>query len=278
MSFAALLRPALMLASLSTAGIDALTGQSPTDSTPRQSVRAIRFSLGAGVMVTPRYEGSDERTVRPLPLASLEISNKVFVSAGSVGVYLVRQGGLSGTLGVTITPPRSSSRTDALAGLDKRGIGAFSVSQVSYQSGWVNLGISGTRALGERGGHSLRADAGLSLPMSSRVSVGFAVNLIASDRKNMAYDFGVTRSEAARRAELIARGDDRLRPGEGRAYRPSAGLRSMGIGTTIGFRLGGAWGLVGVAEVSHLGGLAARSPIVRQRTSVSGGLGVTYTP
>ena len=275
MTFASKFRSAVAIASFSAAGMHPLTAQSAGDSQPQP--RAVRFTLGAGVMTAPRYEGSDEYRVSPLPLASMEISDKVYLGFGSAGVYLLREQGFTGKFGVALSGSRSGDRADALAGTDKRSIGAFSISTIGYHTGWIDAGITGARSLGQHG-YSMRGDFGVTLPVTRRFSLGLAMNATFSDRRNMSFDFGVSRREAARRSELIARGDRRLRTGEDRAYRPGAGLRSIGLGRTIGLQIGHRWGLVGVAALSRLGSQAAGSPLVRSRNGAAGGVGITFVP
>lgn len=274
MSFASQIGSVFTIAAVS-AGLHSLAAQSAA---PESEAHGIRFNLGAGVMTAPRYEGSDEYQVKPLPLARIEISDKVFLGFGVVGVYLVQQDGFTGTLGVTVRDPRSSSSADALAGTDKHNLGAWSVSSIEYRRGWIATGVSGARSLGERGGYNLESTFGVTVPMTSRLSLGVNLKAMFSDRRSMAYDFGVSQREAERRSELIERGDHRLRPGEGRAYRPGAGLRSFGVGGTAGYQAGRRWALVGLVEISRLGNQAAASPLVRNRNGIIGGVGVTFAP
>lgn len=248
----------------------------PTDHPPRP--KPMQVSLGGGVMLAPKYEGSDEVTVRPLPLASVVIGGKVFLGAGMVGMYLVRKDGFTGTAGVALGLPRSPSHADALAGLDRRPLGAFSISAISYRAGPVDLGLAGTRSLGTRGGYAIQARTVVTVPMGGRLAVAMHGSVTFADRKNMAYDFGVSAVEAARRASLVARGDPRLRPGEARTYLAGAGLRSIGAGTMITLQITPRWGLMGVLEATRLGNSAAASPLVRRRFGVSSGIGATLTP
>lgn len=275
MSFASQFRSTCAVAAVSAAGWHSLIAQAPAESA---APNVVRFTLGAGVMTAPKYDGSDEYRVTPLPLASLDIGDKVFVGFGAAGVYLVKERGFTGTFGIAISPSRSSRGAEALAGTDKHSLGAHSVSSVGYRNGWISAGITGSRSLRERGGYNLRGDFGVTLPVTQRFSIGMMMNVEFADRRSMTWDFGVSQREAQRRAELVAGGDDRLRPDEARAYRPGAGLRSAGAGASLGYQVTNRWGVIGMVELSRLGNQAAGSPLVRRRNGVTAGLGITFLP
>jgi outer membrane scaffolding protein for murein synthesis (MipA/OmpV family) len=108
------------------------------------------------------------------------------------------------------------------------------------------------------------------------VTLGGSITVANQDA--MFYEFGITGTEAQRRAGLIASGDPRLEAGDGVAYRPRGGVRETGASTSVVYMLSPRWSLIGFGGVTRLSDEAARSPLVRRRTGWSTGAGFTVRP
>jgi outer membrane scaffolding protein for murein synthesis (MipA/OmpV family) len=93
----------------------------------------------------------------------------------------------------------------------------------------------------------------------------------------MRYDFGVTETEAARRRTLITGADPRLRGSDGSAFRPGAGIQSLGVNAAYLRTIMEGWALVGIASYQHLLGPGTKSPLVRSNSQFTAGLGLGWS-
>lgn len=270
------MRVALAFLSVSFAGSLAAQEHPPTP--------AWSFTVGAGVFAAPDYLGSDETRILPIPILGVEYKGRVFLGpapgglGAGLGVNLIRSQRFTLTAGLGGTDSRPEDRADALAGTDDRRLGLSAVSGIGYRIGPLEAGISVAAGLRDNAGVSGTGRLGLTMPLSQRIYFGLGGNVTVADGDNMRYDFGVSTTEAARRAQLIASGDPRLRPGDGRSYRPDGGVKEVGGSANLAVVLSPRWSAFGFAGVSRLSDEAAASPLVRRRTGWSGGGGITYRP
>jgi outer membrane scaffolding protein for murein synthesis (MipA/OmpV family) len=241
-------------------------------------------TLGAGVFVGPKYPGSDETRVLPLPIVGVDFRNRVFLGASpsgagaGLGVNLIRTRSLTITTGLGGSESRPADRADALAGMDDRRLGFASVSGVSYQLGPLQAGFVFSAGLRDNAGLSGTGNLGVTLPLAQRLYFGLGGSVTVANQDAMAYEFGVSQAEGSRRNALIAGGDSRLRGDEGGAYRPAGGVREVGATTNLALMLSPSWSLFGFGGVTRLSDEAAKSPLVRRRTGWSTGAGFTVRP
>jgi len=242
------------------------------------------ITLGAGVFAGPKYVGSDETWVLPIPIVGVEYKGRVFLGAASgsigagAGVKLLRGPKLNWTVGLGGSDSRPSDRADALAGMEDHGLGFAGVSALSYRAGPLELSTTVGRGFNQGTGWSGSAHLGLTVPLGRRVFVSLGGGAGFADRQSMAYDFGVSGGEAARRSVLLANGDPRLRPGDDQVYRPDGGLRDLSTDASLAVMLGPRWSLFGFGGLSRLSAEAAASPLVRRRNQWNTGVGVSYRP
>lgn len=238
-------------------------------------------TLGAIALIVPRYSGSDEYRVLPLPLTQVTFRNRVFIGpstvgvGGAVGAYVVRtpRVGVAAELGFQDSRP--ASRASALAGIDDRDALATLGGSLTYRAGLLEALVGVTQGLNDGAGlvGTTRLSASRAL---GRLFVTLGAGAAFADAKHMRREFGLTEAEASRRQDLIAAGDDRLDPDDGRVYRPSGGLRHVGAALSLAYGLSQRWSLVGFGGVDRLSDKAAESPLVRRREQFSGGLGLGY--
>jgi outer membrane scaffolding protein for murein synthesis (MipA/OmpV family) len=252
-----------------------LTAQEP----PRTPVWSA--SIGAAVVVFPRYSGSDEYRVLPLPIAQVTFRDRIFFGpstagvGGGLGVYAIRAGHFDLAVEAGVQDSRSASRADALAGTDDRDVMATAGASASYRAGPLDAAVGVTRGLNDEAGVLGTARLSVSHPFGRLIATA-GISAALADARQMRRDFGVTEIEASRRQTLIEAGDQRLRPTEGSAYQPDGGLRQVGLSVSLVYLLSPRWSLVGFGGVDRLSDEAAASPLVRQRDQVAGGVGLGY--
>ena len=228
----------------------------------------IRFRVGAGAQIVPRFPGSNEVGPSPYPDFAIARGSEPFVFESpdeAFGFTVVRAGGVE--FGPAITFQGKRRRADMPVPMDEVG---FSLETGGFAHLYVTPDIR-VRAEARYGvtGHrgwvgSLGADYVIRDGDKYVFSIGPRVNL--SDRGyQMAY-FGVNPGEAARTGLP--------------AYRPRGGVHSAGAIAGALYSLGGRWGAVSYVRYDRLAGDAADSPFIKSygsRDQVSGGIGLTYT-
>ena len=242
---------------------------------------AFTITLGAGVFYGPKYPGSNESRLLPIPIVGVNYRNRVFlgptpggVGAG-LGVNLIRAQSLTVTAGLGGSESRPEDRADALAGMDDRRIGISAVSGLSYRYGPFNAGLSFSAGLRDNAGLSGTGNLGITLPAIPRSFLTLGGSVTVANQDAMAFDFGISSVEASRRAALIATGDSRLRAGDGAPYSPGGGVRDVSANASLAYILSPRWSLFGFGAVTRLSDEAARSSLVRRQTGWTTGAGFT---
>jgi outer membrane scaffolding protein for murein synthesis (MipA/OmpV family) len=112
--------------------------------------------------------------------------------------------------------------------------------------------------------------------LASRWMLEVSTGATVADARNMRFDFGISGAESARRLALIAQGDPRLSDADGGPYDPRAGLRQFDGSASLGYMMSRRTTVVLFGSASRLSSEAARSPLVRARDGVTGGLVLAY--
>lgn len=236
-------------------------------------------TVGVMGMLIPAYEGAAQHRLLPLPLVQLSYRNRFYLGpnglgpGGVLGAALTRSAGRSLALEMAFGDGRPSSRSDALAGMSDRDV----VGSVGVKADYHLRGIDAVFTVRQ----GLNGDAGALLGARLGTSRRFGplflrtdVTATFADGRELTRSFGVTRDEAARRQSLISSGDDRLRPDDGLAFRPSGGLKYAGVTGFVAYAVTRRWSVVGLGTVTRLSDEVARSSLVRRRTQSSVGIGM----
>lgn len=249
---------------------------------PEMRPPAWDVTVGAITLVMPEYAGAEEYRILPIPVARISYRERVYLGPSTVGlgfgggVNFLRAGNLTASAEVTVLDSRSADRADALAGMNgqETAIGA-GLGLTWRRNGWA-IGVGAAHGFNDGTGIIGTASLGYTKMFGRVLILTTSANLTAANAKQMRREFGITAEEAARRQALIDEGDDRLETDEGVAYRPGASLRSVGPSLSAVVLLSPRWSLIGFGGADYLVGDAAESPLVRRRTSVSGGFGIGY--
>jgi outer membrane scaffolding protein for murein synthesis (MipA/OmpV family) len=239
------------------------------------SVGVVGGSVGS-------YYGSDARRTLGAPLVGLVYKQRLLIGTtanGGLGggmEYLVTRGIVRTSLGVSGVERRRENRGDALAGMDDRSGGAYGTASVALRVGPAaaisNTAVGFTREAGIMQTLGLQL-GGAVLP---RVTVSVAGSATFANRNNMAFDFGITDEQAARRRELIAAGDGRLRDTDGEVFAPEGGFKEMRGTAQLAYAVRGAWRIVGVVSHGRLARDIAESPLARKRDALTAAAGLAY--
>jgi outer membrane scaffolding protein for murein synthesis (MipA/OmpV family) len=270
----------LSLAALGPLGVAATTARAQdAGARSRQGLTGV---VGIGVIALPRYVGSDEYRLLPLPIAQLEYKGRVYLggSQGSmapgVGAHVVRTPTLTWDVGLAGAGARPESRGDALAGMGKRSAASFASTGVAYRFGVVAATAGAAVGLGKDEGSYGTVGLGTELPLARRWVGGVSTGATFANARHMAFDFGVTGEQSAARRSLLAAGDPRLSGVDVGAFAPRAGLKETRTAASLSYLLTQRSRVVLFGQSTTLSGQAARSPLVRTRTGVVTGVAVGY--
>jgi MipA family protein len=252
----------------------------------QDATRSFTGAIGVGVVAMPKYPGSDEYRVLPMPVGQLEYKNRLFVGAsksgvgGGIGAYVVRSQSFVWDVTLSGAESRAEGRGDALAGMGKRSGASYAGSAVSYRAGSALGTVTASGGLSVGLGHDEGTYGTLGLAaersFARRWTAGVSTGATIADARSMAFDFGVTGEQSATRHALIAAHDPRLAGIDGRAFAPGAGLRELRGGASVGYALSPRSRVLAFAQATRLGDEASRSPLVRQRTGVASGMAIAY--
>jgi len=237
--------------------------------------------VGVGGATLGSYYGGDARRELPFPLFRAEYRNRVYLGAsetglgGGLGVYL-RRGRVDWSVHLAGSETRRERLADVLAGMRDRKESMFGGTSVTMRYGIASAGASIAGALGHRAG--VQGTAGITVggAFASRWSGALSGSATVADRRNMAYDFGISATEAARRHALVAAGDRRLTASEAAQFAPRGGVKDVRSSAQLGYAIAPRWQAVSVVSASWLQGDAAASPLARKRSALTAALGAAW--
>ena len=264
------MKPKTLLQSLLAASIIATAGAAQA-----QAFDAVRLygdpgangqgTVGIAAVLGYRYMGSDERHGAVLPALEYRWANGWFVgTTNGVGYKFSSDPSMQYGVRVTADFGRSENRSPVLAGMGdikaRPEIGGFFNFQFSRE---FNLTSSLRYGSGnERRGAQLDLGAhyGLQLAPQWRTTVGVSATVV--NASYMQSHFGVTPAQAL--------------TSQNPAYAAGAGLRDVRTNLSVTYFINSEWTATGGLSLSSLQGDAKNSPIVRERTPITGLLALGY--
>ncbi|MDH4376317.1 MAG: MipA/OmpV family protein [Ramlibacter sp.] len=211
------------------------------------------------------YAGSDESRTRLLPGIEYQWSNGFFAGAmNGLGYNASTRRDMAYGLRLTADFGRSENRSPALQGLGdiepRPTVGAFL--NVSPGRG-VRLNSSFRYGSGnDRQGLVVDVGAGWGIPLSPQLLLGTSISTSWANAAHQQTYFGVDAAQASRSALA--------------SYTPGAGAKDVRVGASLVYLLTQEWSVLGSVSYTELLGSARVSPIVRQKASTSGTLGLAY--
>ena len=229
------------------------------------------------------YYGSDARRALGTPVINLVYRHRLLIGTsaanGTLGAgvqYVVKEGTLGASVGLATAEGRSEDLARGLAGMDDRRGSAFGTASLFLHAGPAVATTTSLISLNSEAGKMQLLALQIAGAIAPRVSGGIGSTITWADRRNMAFDFGITREQAARRRELIDAGDGRLRDGDAVAFAPGAGFKELRTTAQLGYAIYGAWQVVGVMSEGRLAHDVAESPLARKSSAMTGALGFVY--
>ncbi|RWD46731.1 MAG: MipA/OmpV family protein [Mesorhizobium sp.] len=218
--------------------------------------------LAAGAMYAPKYEGSDEFELVPLPMISATIG-RLTIDPGGLSIDVLETNGFKVLVkgGYDIGGGRKEKDSKHLKGLGDIDGGGVVGAQFSYEVGPMEFYASVDKTFGGSDGLIGQIGANVShhynaFILSAGASATFA------DKNHMQSYFGVTALQSARSGL--------------QQYDAGAGLKRFDIEASVSYMASQNWFVRGQAGVGFLTGDAKDSPIVRKAAQPSGMLMVGY--
>lgn len=236
---------------------------------------AWKYTVGAGAMVMPNYEGSKHYVIRPLPMLDVSWEDTVSLSAveglkvtarplpdkgffvsGGIGYWAGRKEGVDKHHG------------DSLRGLGNLSGGAVGKFQTGYRLGAFRVAVDVERDIhDDRHGTTVTPNIGYAIIQRRDFRLNAKAAASWADDDYMQNMFGITPGQAASSLKHY------------QVFKPGAGLKDAQIGLSADYRVTSSVSVFALANVSRLLGDAADSPIVKTQGSKNqfgGGLGIAY--
>ncbi|UVK45709.1 MipA/OmpV family protein [Mesorhizobium sp. AR07] len=218
--------------------------------------------LGGGAIIVPKYEGSDEFKIMPVPFVTATFRDTVTIDPTGANIAVYEQGPfkLSARLGYEMG--RKEDDSDRLRGLGDVDMGATVGAKAAVKFGPAEIFAQLDKTIG--GSDGLLGTVGIEVtqPLSQSLIIGAGASVVFADANYMQAYFGVTPEQSARSG--LARYDAR------------AGLKRADFSISATYMLNQKWMVRGQAGVGILVGDAADSPIVVDKVQPSGMLLVGY--
>ncbi|WP_259667163.1 MipA/OmpV family protein [Rhizobium lentis] len=237
-----------------------IAGEPPTPASERSS--GIRGKLhdwnvvvGAGAVYGPKFEGSKDFEVMPVPLVSASFFND-YVHVGPTGllidIYKVENFKISARGGMEFG--RDEDDSDHLRGLGDIDSGAKIGGVISYELGPIELSAGIDKIMGGSDGVTGTFGAEYS-HMVGQFILSAGASATWADKNYMKSYFGVTPLQSARSGL--------------ETYDAGAGFKRIDLTASVTYLASEHWFIRGQAELGIVTGEARNSPVVQKQTQPS---------
>ncbi|ANN58774.1 MipA/OmpV family protein [Mesorhizobium loti] len=227
-----------------------------------QKLAGWHVVLGGGAIIVPKYEGSNEFKVMPVPFVSATFLDTVRVDPTGANIAVYEHGPfeLSARLGYDMG--RKEDDADRLRGLGDVDMGAVVGAKAAVKFGPAKIYAQLDKTIGGSDGMQGTLGIEVTQPLSQSWMVGAGASVVFADEKYMQAYFGVTPEQSARSGLT--------------QYDARAGLKRADFSISATYTLNHNWMVRGQAGVGILMGDAADSPVVVDKVQPSGMLLVGY--
>jgi outer membrane scaffolding protein for murein synthesis (MipA/OmpV family) len=217
----------------------------------RQKLHDWDVIVGAGVMYKPKYEGSDEMEISPIPFVSATFFDTLTIDPSGIELKAYEQGPFQFDVNVGYDGGRSEDDSDDLRGLGDVDGGVSVGGKATLTYGPADFFVSLDKTIG--GSDGLLGTVGVELkqPVNEKLILGAGVSATFADKNYMESYFGVTAAQAAR--------------SEYKKYKAGAGVKNVDLSVSATYLINENWVIRGKQKLGILVGDAADSPIVKDK-------------
>ncbi|MCX5581683.1 MipA/OmpV family protein [Kaistia terrae] len=217
--------------------------------------------LGAGAMIAPKFEGSKEYKVSPVPFVSASFGDRVVVDPRGLTVNIYKTHGFSFGVRGGYDLGRKEDDSDHLQGLGDIDAGGVVGGTIAYELGAFEIYSSLEKIIG--GSDGMEAKLGMDVfQRLDRFVFRSGVSATWADSKYMETYFGVAPEQSANSGLAV--------------YQAGAGFKRVDLEASVTYMASENWMVRGQAAVGYLLGDAADSPIVQDKLQPSAMLMVGY--
>lgn len=217
----------------------------------RQALHDWHVVVGAGASFQPKYEGSDEFEVSPIPFVSAEFFDRITIDPTGIEIKAYETGPIRFDVNVGYDSGRKEDDADALRGMGDIDFGATVGGKATYSFGPASFFLSVDKIIGGSDGLLARAGATITQPLSEHFILGAEAAATFADDNYMESYFGVNAKQSARSGYS--------------QYKAGAGLKSVDLSASATYLINDNWVVRGEQSVGFLVGDAADSPIVKEK-------------
>ena len=238
-------------------------GKTPSYEAPSylDKLHEWKIVVGAGAIVKPVFEGSDEFEVLPFPLFSATFGERLHVDTRGILVDVYETSGVKFGVRGGYDLGRSEDDSDDLRGLGDIDAGAVIGGVVTYGLGPVKFYGELNKTIG--GSDGLTATMGADVFYAyQRFLFSAGASATWADDNHMQSFFGVNAIQSANSGL--------------REFEANAGFKRFDLTASVTYMATEKWFVRGQAGVGFLTGDAADSPIVKDEVQPSALLGIGY--
>ncbi len=225
---------------------------------PQEAQDDWSYKLGAGVGYVPEYEGSDNYTVAPLPIAEADYKDGLFFANLQHGIGSYPLQGEDYKLGGSIGYAFGRDEDDDNDNLDGMGDVDGSVTanlMGEYQIGPGALMGNVTTALSGDYGTTVDVKYGSRIPVSEDTTLMGSIGTTWADEEHMSNYFGVSSRQSARSGYA--------------AHDAGSGFKSVGVTAGVSHAITPSWNAGVTVKADQLIGDTADSPVVKNEFNPS---------
>jgi outer membrane scaffolding protein for murein synthesis (MipA/OmpV family) len=228
-----------------------------------QPPQTLFGSLGAALVNTGRFVGSDERVTFPLPLVYFNYNDRLYWSIASVGGWLVRSDDRTFRLGLLAKARGGIDGDDTpYTGLLDRAGSMDAGLNLAWRVQGLIVGASWLAdTLGRSDGQTANLRLSLPIKLSERWTTTPSLGAEWMDQNMVDYYYGVTPAET----------------GGGAPQYAGSATTNLRAGWSLGYRLNRRWRLLGGVSYTRLGPGLADSPLVSSSDNLLAYAGFTWT-
>jgi outer membrane scaffolding protein for murein synthesis (MipA/OmpV family) len=217
----------------------------------RQKLHDWEVMIGAGVMYQPKYEGSDEMEITPLPFVSATFFDRLTIDPTGVELKAFEKGPVQFDVKVGYDFGRAEDDSDDLRGMGDVDGGVTVGGKATFSYGPADFFVSVDKTIG--GSDGLLGTVGVELmqPVNEKLLLGAGASATFADKNYMESYFGVTAAQAARSGY--------------KAYKPGSGVKSIDLAVSATYMFNENWMVRAEQGVGFLVGDAADSPLVKRK-------------
>jgi outer membrane scaffolding protein for murein synthesis (MipA/OmpV family) len=227
----------------------------------RDTLHDWKVTIGAGGVYMPEYEGSDKFDIKPFPIISAKIGDRVEIDTTGITVNLFERDGFRVGVKGGYNLGRQEKDSDYLRGLGDIDAAGVIGGVVSYGRGPFEVYGSFDKTIGGSEGMTGKLGAKASYRYERFIFSADVSGTWADDKEMQTY-FGVTPAQSA------ASGLER--------YDAKAGIKRVDVKGSITYMMTENWMVTGAAGAGVLMGDAKDSPVVKNDVQPFGMLGVAY--